>query len=47
MHMLVSKGFSQTRARLEVAVEYDVDEGTVLKYYKKYLAAKQEHDGIK
>ncbi|MCA1856416.1 hypothetical protein LE190_10860 [Massilia oculi] len=46
MHMLISEGSSQTKAKLEVAVEYHIDEGTALKYYKQYVAAKQRHDSI-
>jgi len=46
MRMLVSGGVSQTKAKVEVAVEFGVDERTALNYYKKYVAAKEQHDNI-
>lgn len=46
MAALIETGISQTKAKVEVAIEYGIDETTALKYYKDYLAAKRKHDSI-
>lgn len=46
VHFLVASGKSRTKANVQVAVQYGVDEGTALKYHKQFMAAKQKHDDI-
>jgi hypothetical protein len=46
MDKLIDSGMSQTKAKLEVAVKYGVDEKTALKYLKAYNEAKKLHDSI-
>lgn len=46
MDALIKSGISQTQAKLAVAVEFELDEKTALKYYKQYVAAKKLHDNI-
>lgn len=45
-HELVMDGFSKYKAKLEIAVEFDIDEATALKYYQLYVEAKILHDSI-
>lgn len=46
MYSRVGEGNSQTKAKVDVAAKYDLDERTVLTYYKKFMMAKEAHDKI-